>query len=77
VIIVAVIVLVAIIVLIDFIAIIVLIAFCRQISADLSIPGNIWIDKHAAIAKLLKIWEINSVLPCKLDVGELIVPDNE
>ncbi len=59
----AIIVLFAIIVLIDIIAIIVLVSFCCQIQSDLGIPDNIWVDKRAAIARQLKIWEISSVLP--------------
>ncbi len=74
----AVIVLIAIILLIDIIAIIVLIAFFWQICTDLSIPDTIWLDKRAAIAKLLKIWEISSVLPCERDgwlsLGRPILP---
>jgi hypothetical protein len=43
--------LVAIMLPIDIISVIVLIAFCWQISADLIIPDNIWVDKRAAIAR--------------------------
>ncbi len=73
------IVLIAIMLLIDIIAIIVLIAGSILLThADLGIPDNVLVDKRAAIAKQLKIWEISSVLPCKRDgwctLGRPILP---